>query len=545
MSTILYTLDDTDNTLSLTNPTVVGALSGNDNIITALVGGSFVYGNKGDDTLVAQGRNDTLLGGQGQDSIIIQLGGVLAAGDGGNDYIADTNSGAGSDTIFGGNYPAFPPLNSSVADGNDTLVSGGKGSSLIYGNAGDDSILANGKYDSVWGGQGNDTIWLIGSTATGRVAFGDKGNDVIDNTNGTTATIYGNAGNDKITANAGDTVYGGQGDDTISGTASYIAGDLGNDSITTTATASVTIYGDNATATSGGNDTIDFSLSTSTNSKAYGGYGDDSIFGNANLYGNQGNDTLVGGSTGAIVYGGQGNDFLSGAAAKFFGDLDNDTIVMQSGSYADGGEGDDSIVASALVDDKVTLLGGLGNDTIFGGSGADTIDGGAGNDVIYGGSGVDTMTGGAGNDFFYFTSVTALGSSTSGTGGTNPFTGLTQGTTPVAGTTLDYITDFVSGTDKIYLDASAFSNYSSLITKGALLTSSLGSGANTFSSAAVTFGTDGFTPNGGSSVGQSFIYSTSDNILYFNPDSGTGGDEVALLKLQSGATLAASDIFIF
>ncbi|MGR3501851.1 calcium-binding protein [Pseudaestuariivita sp.] len=44
---------------------------------------------------------------------------------------------------------------------------------------------------------------------------------------------------------------------------------------------------------------------------------------------------------------------------------------------------------------------GAGDDEVFGGPGADTIDGGAGNDTIYGQDGGDQLTGGAGEDVVY------------------------------------------------------------------------------------------------------------------------------------------------
>ncbi|MNI72528.1 Poly(beta-D-mannuronate) C5 epimerase 7 [compost metagenome] len=45
-----------------------------------------------------------------------------------------------------------------------------------------------------------------------------------------------------------------------------------------------------------------------------------------------------------------------------------------------------------------TLMGGAGNDILFGQGGNDTLDGGKGNDMLLGGTGNDTLIGGQGND---------------------------------------------------------------------------------------------------------------------------------------------------
>jgi serralysin len=78
-------------------------------------------------------------------------------------------------------------------------------------------------------------------------------------------------------------------------------------------------------------------------------------------------------------------------------------------------------------------VGGSGNDVIIGNDASNRINGNAGNDVISGGAGVDFLTGGAGNDIF----IADINGATVPT---------KRGTL-----SLDVVTDFVSGSDKIDL----------------------------------------------------------------------------------------------
>ena len=97
------------------------------------------------------------------------------------------------------------------------------------------------------------------------------------------------------------------------------------------------------------------------------------------------------------------------------------------------------------------LKGGAGNDTLKGGAGNDVIVGGAGNDIITGGDGADQLTGGAGADVFIYTTRD-------------------ESYYPGAGTPLDTIADFATGTDKIRfslsgsaVDASSFATVGNFV----------------------------------------------------------------------------------
>jgi Ca2+-binding RTX toxin-like protein len=179
------------------------------------------------------------------------------------------------------------------------------------------------------------------------------------------ATFNGTEGNDTLTGTAGaDTINGRAGNDTIQGLAASDLIDAG-----------------------AGDDTVD---------------------------GGQGDDTIAGGGGNDSVLGGAGNDlvWVSGISGSDSG--------LSTGVY-DGGDGDDYIRANGdlfgtgvgLPD--VTILGGLGNDTIESGFGprgpgfkgnARLIDAGDGDDTVnaaisdlFDGS----IAGGSGFDVFNFT----------------------------------------------------------------------------------------------------------------------------------------------
>jgi len=105
-----------------------------------------------------------------------------------------------------------------------------------------------------------------------------------------------------------------------------------------------------------------------------GGSGDDALNGTTGLdvlYGNGGNDTLNGLDGNDSLWGHDGNDSLNGG-------LGLDLLR--------GGNGND------------ILHGDAGADNLDGGAGVDTLDGGDGDDRIFDWLGIDTITGGLGND---------------------------------------------------------------------------------------------------------------------------------------------------
>ena len=157
-----------------------------------------------------------------------------------------------------------------------------------------------------------------------------------------------------------------------------------------------------------------------------------SIFGSANAdtifnYGTLSGQVLL--NAGADLFNGAG-----GRAVTVLGGIGNDTI---RGSFFD-----DTLAGDADAD---RIIGRTGDDRLLGGSGADRLSGGGDDDLLNGGANNDLMSGGAGADQFEFSSALDIGTAALS----------------------DRITDFKSGEDKIdlsliagldFIAGAAFSN---------------------------------------------------------------------------------------
>lgn len=130
------------------------------------------------------------------------------------------------------------------------------------------------------------------------------------------------------------------------------------------------------------------------------------------LFGGADNDRIVGGPEGDYLIGGDGNDLLMGRGGDdwIFGDATNSlpegtvdplqyarrTMDVNTGNdRIDGGAGNDSVFAGNGND---RVRGGLGNDLLHAGGGNDRVRGGYGDDELIGGEGTDDLRGGPGSD---------------------------------------------------------------------------------------------------------------------------------------------------
>lgn len=155
---------------------------------------------------------------------------------------------------------------------------------------------------------------------------------------------------------------------TVSGGWTDIYGNGGNDRLTASGQHTTYLYGGT------GNDT----LSASTKGQI-----DDYFFGD------DGNDLLRGWAGDDFLYGGNGSDRIEGGTAtdSLDGDTGNDSLFGGAGAdYLDGGDGRD------------LMEGSDGNDYLFGGAGADMMRGGRGSDVFIYEAVTDSLLGRANRD---------------------------------------------------------------------------------------------------------------------------------------------------
>jgi microcystin-dependent protein len=186
----------------------------------------------------------------------------------------------------------------------------------------------------------------------------------------------------------------------------------------------------------------------------YGGDGNDSINGlasNDTLTGNGGNDTLDGGAGADSLNGGVGDDtyVIDNAGDTITEASGTDTVQTSLASYTLGANLENLTgtvnTGQALTGNSAanTITGGTGNDTLIGDTGADSLNGGAGNDVYDIDNAGDTITDASGTDLVQ----TTLASYTLGAGLEN-LLGVGNGQT-LTGNSIANAIDGSSGADTL------------------------------------------------------------------------------------------------
>lgn len=306
---------------------------------------------------------------------------------------------------------------------------------------------------AIWDAGGTDTLDLSGysTNQTIRLTAGEFSNAgymtnniviafgaVIENAIGGSGndTIYGNTANNSLTGGSGnDTFHGSTGNDTI-------LGGIGTDTVVyTDAVSAFLVHIVNSTTLTlehiagGWTDTISDVETFTLNGTSYTwaemqelesvpdeiimrmDFEGKSKFHKSNTYGET---TLT--ATALTYSGATGNMFTiertvdsltvnidsaqAPGAVRLWGTTGDDTIVF-TGTHAafsirfDASTGNDSITIASTIVGNDTILGGAGNNTVHASGGNDFIDGGDGVDELYGEAGNDTIIGGNHADTIY------------------------------------------------------------------------------------------------------------------------------------------------
>ncbi|MHA4870661.1 hypothetical protein ACXZ1M_23505 [Duganella sp. PWIR1] len=335
---------------------------------------NFNLASVGNDKLMGTDDNDSIDGGAGNDTMTGLLGDDIYAVDVATDVVVEAED-AGIDLVqvafktAGGTYVMAANVEYATVTG---LVA-----TNVTGNGLDNIITGNSLANKLDGGAGNDT--LIGGAG-------------ID-------TLIGGAGNDVYVVDvAGDVLteaLNGGTDSVETALASYTLGaNIENLKSTAIGTLAFTGNGnalDNEIIGGAGKDTLNGGAGNDTLS---GGAGDDS------LLGGDGNDVLNAGTAllGDVVDGGGGNDILSldGDFADYVRSRPNATdtkLVKASTGEIIILRNVETVSFDGMLKSINEVNAGLvsvGDDTLTGTSGADTINGGTGSDLMIGLEGNDT-----------------------------------------------------------------------------------------------------------------------------------------------------------
>ncbi|MBC8794190.1 MAG: hypothetical protein C6Y20_21570, partial [Tagaea sp. CACIAM 22H2] len=304
-------------------------------------------------------------------------------------------------------------LTATAADGQSAITTAAEGAMDValppgMGTQGDDTMLGASGAENFDGRGGNDTLSYENSDAgvtvnlgTGAASGGHAQGDTVANFENVTGSSFadrltGDANANILSGGAGaDMLDGGSGDDTLIGGA-------GADSIVGGAGADTVSYAGSAVG-------VTVNLGTTNAQTSAGDASGDRLSGIENVEGSAFADSLTGTTGANILSGGAGDDTLIGAAgadtliggegsdtASYAASTANLSVDLQNGTTGGDAAGD-------VLQSIENLLGGSGNDALYGDAGANRIDGGSGNDTIEGGAGADTLIGGSGTDTLSYT----------------------------------------------------------------------------------------------------------------------------------------------
>ncbi len=387
-----------------------------------------IFGGGGDDEIHNYGTTGQIEGNTGHDEVHLYQTSVAGTVSGG------LNTGAGSGDILAGHYNNVT-VSGTAANGS-AIWDAGAGTDTwsgfevvgILGTTGHDTIVLDNTtvVDLVHGQNGDDTITNYGTVLDSfslNGLVGGGGNDLIHNY-GTTGKIAGNTGHDEVHLYQGSisgTVTGGL--NTGAGVGDVLVGHYTSVKVFGTAASGSAIWtnGTSGTDTWSGFEAVDLYGNSDNNkitiksgaevNNVYGEDGDDTIMNSGtvnNIYGGKNADSIDNmGTVNNTISGGKGADVIrsNGTVTDINGDNGNDSITVGAKgtvTNVSGGDGNDSITNNGSI--KRELYGNNDHDTItIGTKGtASEVYGGRGNDTIINHGTVTGIDGGKGDDQVYF-----------------------------------------------------------------------------------------------------------------------------------------------
>jgi Ca2+-binding RTX toxin-like protein len=421
----------------------------------------FLLGTDQPDTLVGTDVTDEIHGLAGDDFIY------------GGDGLDELDGGVGNDLLDGG---AGDDILRADSNGYSQLsnISGSFGIDTLIGGAGNDIAYMRFEEQHYFFSRNDTAIILTNKTDASSVTMIDRtslnGVELISFNKGVAFNLsdllsgIATSGNDNLyqrtslVGSGGFVIDGLEGNDLIKG--SHFADQL-----------------------SGGNDK-DFLVGFSDDDTLSGGHGRDC------LSGGDGNDSLDGGSGADLLIGGSGDDI-------YVVDSLRDVIIEQSGW--------DTIKTLNLSEINLQRYRGIeaaeytgtGSATLIGNQSNNSLVGNVGSDTLIGKFGNDTLTGAGGSDKFVFNAKLD------------------------AQFNFDQITDFSIGTDKLVLDKTIFTRFTSAVQSSNLV-----------------IGTDAQDSD------DYLIYDSNTQTLYYDADGNTAGAKVAFAQLVGVNSLSSSDFSV-
>ncbi|NMG00884.1 hypothetical protein GPA27_26230, partial [Aromatoleum toluolicum] len=350
-SSVSYTLGSNLENLVLTG---AGNLSGTGNALA-----NELYGNDDNNTLNGLAGADTMVGGDGDDTYVVDNVG---------DVVIE-NAGEGTDTI---QAATSYTLGANVE--NLTITGSNFGSFSGTGNDLNNVLTANGYFtnDTLNGGVGADTM------------SGGSGNDTyhVDNAGDTVIESAGQ-GTDSVISTVDHTLAANVENLTLVGTGLVGTGNALDNTYTINNTGNAIVE-----AAGGGTDmvvsSVNYTLDANVEKLTLVGTG---LVGTGNALDNT---YIINNSSNAIVEaaGGGTDTVLSSVSYTLGANVENLTITGSNFSYYSGTGND--------LDNVLTANGYFTNDTLNGGVGADTMSGGSGNDTYHVDNAGDTVIESAG-----------------------------------------------------------------------------------------------------------------------------------------------------